>query len=401
VIRLIFQSKVFRKYFIVTVIFFICFFVLNNIFDLIWKNACAFPVTNLYDVYAPPGNYDDMTKINLVLSSVNTLCIEGNKKFRFWKSEGTFSYIDSTKFVFPDETPDRINKIYLQFENNSLPDSIYLVVSKSDQKEMFWKQIFLSSVMVSEINQFSTDSNKFRIKTDNLINQKILSDNDTLIKAVLEYFNTKIDTTLIAECGTNSILLKKICDTAGLPCRIIGLQGGDVFISGFNFELGYPLHALCEVYSSRFKKWYVIDPTYGLRFREGNEPDYLNAVEISNKYFFMREGELQQDSVLFTKRSLLGRDYFKYYENIYYEREVLNSFLFTKLLSFFYKRFNYNVVQYSNNLLPLKNGLNYVAAKSLMFLFLFFMYINIVVLLLVKRLYVIKKDKILSSIKAK
>jgi len=387
------KSILFKKYILVSISFIAILLIANKIFDGIWGTMSAFPVINLYDVYSPPPEYDNITRINLKLSEAGILAIEGNKQFKLKESTEPYNFYDSVKLAFPKEGMEQVNKIYLQFEDSPSIDSIFLVVSKSETKEMFWKQIFLSSVTVNSINKFSENPGSFRVNPDKLVSYSLLTDNDTLINQVITYFNAGKDTLKIAECGTNSMLLIDICKIYKLPCRIVGLQGGDVYDPGFNNQVGYPLHALCEVYSSRYKKWYVLDPTYGFRFNERNEPDYLNAVEISNKYFFMREHELYQDSVFFTKRSTLGRDYFKYFENIYYTITSKPNYVLFRLIKYFYGKFNQTVIQYSNNMLPLKNGLNYLALKSLIYFLLFVVYLNIVLYLLVRRLYILKKDR--------
>lgn len=392
------RSVIFKRFVVLSLIFIAIILITNKVFDFIWGTMSAFPVINLYDVYTPPPEYDNITRINLKLTEPDILAIEGNKHFKIKNSNKPYNNYDSVKLAFPKEGVEMVNKIYLKFEDSPRLDSISLVVSKSDTKEMFWKQVFLSSVTVNKINKLSEDADLFRVNPDKLVSHELLDNNDTLINQVITNFNAGKDTLKIAECGTNSMILRDICRKFDLPCRIVGLQGGDVYDPGFNNEVGYPLHALCEVYSSRFKKWYVMDPTYGFRFKERNELDYLNAVEISNKYFFMREHELYQDSVFFTKRTTLGRDYFKYYENVYYTTLSKPNYVLFRLINYFYGKFNQTVIQYSNNMLPLKNGLNYLALKSLIYLLMFIVYANIVLYLLVRRLYILKKDRQLKNI---
>jgi hypothetical protein len=358
----------------------------------------AFPVNNLYDVYSPPPEYDNLTRVNLKLTNTDILAIEGNKPFRLKDSNKPYSFYDSVKLAFPVTGIEQINKIFLKFEDSPGTDSLYIVISKSETKEMFWKQIFLSSVNVSHINKFSEDTISFRVNPEKLVSNDLLNNNDTLINQVISYFNAAKDTLKLAECGTNSTILRDISIRFKLPCRIVGLQGGDSYEPGFNTQVGYPLHALCEIYSSRFKKWYVLDPTYGFRFKERNEPDFLNAVEISNKYFFMRENELYQDSVFFTKRTAVERDYFKYFENVYYTKSSKPNYVVFRLVKYFFAKFNQSIVQYSNNMQPLKNGLMYLASKSLIYFLVFLVYINIVLYLLVKRLYTLKKERQISKL---
>ena len=151
------------------------------------------------------------------------------------------------------------------------------------------------------------------------------------------------------------------------------------------------MHVICEVYSSRNRKWYVIDPTYGFRYKEKNSDEFLNAVEISNKYFFTSEKDILQDSVLFTKRSLLGRDYFKYYENVFFKSNVYLNYPFFKFLQIFFGKFSYKVLHYSNNLQPDKNSYYYLSFKSFIYIIISLIYINLILFLLIRRLFSVKK----------
>ena len=294
-------------------------------------------------------------------------------------------------FNYPDKTFDITNKIYLNFENNNSIDSISFVVSKSDQKELFWKQIFLSSVFVANLNEFSSDTAGFRIKPEKLVDPFLLANNDTLIRSALNYFNSQKDNLNLPECGTTCVIFQSFCKQYNLPCRILSLQGGDAYYTGLHFDLGYPMHVICEVYSSRNKKWYVIDPTYGFRYKEKNSDEFLNAVEISNKYFFTSEKDIVQDSVLFTKRSLLGRDYFKYYENVFFKSNVYLNYPFFKFLQVFFGKFSYKVLHYSNNLQPDKNSYYYLSFKSFIYIIISLIYINLILFVLIRRLFSVKK----------
>ncbi len=174
---------------------------------------------------------------------------------------------------------------------------------------------------------------------------------------------------------------------------MINLQGGDVDQVGYNEYIGYPLHVVCEVYSSKHQKWYVIDPTFGFRFRHRTFHDFLNAVEISNKHTFRREDEIGQDSILLTKRTLVGKDYFKYYENVIFTKPEWKNKYLRKLGSVFYSNFNYYLYLFSNNFPPVKNGFYYVGIKTFMYFFMLILYINAVLFLLLRRLFLVKKPK--------
>ena len=58
-----------------------------------------------------------------------------------------YEYYDTIMFNYPDKTFDITNKIYLNFENNNSIDSISFVISKSDQKELFWFHRLRKSVI--------------------------------------------------------------------------------------------------------------------------------------------------------------------------------------------------------------------------------------------------------------
>lgn len=390
-LRFILQSYSFKRILILSVIFVVVFLISNKIFDIIWRSRCSIPIINLNDVYKAPAGYDNFTRINLKLVSKDRVAVEGNKKFRI-NDNKSFDYYDTISIKYPETTFEQTNKIFMKFEESGGPDSIYLVVSKSNDENLFWKQIFYSSVIVSGLNNFSKEPSDFRIDNSKLVNQPILDDNDSLISGVYKYFNDNAETLGLAECGTNSIIFRGICEKFGVPCRVIGLQGGDADQEGYFNYIGYPLHALCEVYSSKHKKWFIVDPSYGFRYRQNNASDFLNAVEISNMYLFMRENEIIQDSVLFTKRTLVGRDYFKFYENIFYKVPLDNSF-FRKFLKTYYNQFNYNIYQFSNQYPFIKNGYNYLATKSFMYFIILILYINSAMIVLTRRLFSVKKPK--------
>jgi hypothetical protein len=267
------------------------------------------------------------------------------------------------------------------------------VASKSEAEGVFFKQVFLSSVIVKQLNSLSANPNSFRIDTTKLVSRELLENNDTLVNQVLNYFNKNMDTLKLAECGRNSYVLENICRMYNLPCRRLYMQGGDAEIVGFADQIGYPTHMICEVYSSRFQKWYVVDPTYGLRFREEGTKDYISAVEISNKFYFQREKELVQDSILATKRTTMGRDYFKYYENIYYDVAFKPNYLLDKFIRYFFASYKYWSIVYANNTPMVKNAKNYLILKSLMYLLLSIFLANYYLIILTSRLIQSKKPK--------
>ena len=362
---------------------------MNISFDLLWDDTCTLPLTNLDDVYKPPPGYDKAEKINIKLVESNKISIEGNKKFKFINSDKRYDFFDTVEIRFPDNEFEFTNKFYFIFENSPNTDSIFLVVSKSDRKDFYWKQIFFSSVYVMNLNSFSDNPDKFRLDPNKLVRNDILNDNDFLIQMVYKYLNSHLDSIGFAEWGTNCTNFKAVCDKFNLPCRLIYLQGGDANKAGFNNQLGYPLHVICEIYSSKYNKWYVVDPTYGFAFTKDKGP--LNAIEISNKVFFKREKEISQDSILLTKRTLVGKDYFKYYENLFFASNYNPNFALAKLNRMFYRKYNPKVYQYSNNLNTLKNGYYYVGIKSVIYLLIMIFSINFVVIILLKRLYSIKQ----------
>jgi hypothetical protein len=390
--KFIIKSYSFKWVVIITIIFIVLGIIASSLFDLAWASRSSIPVINLNDIYKPPLRYDNFTRVNLKIVAKDLLAIEGNKKFRVSEHQKNFDYYDTLKITYPSSSFDNLNKIYLQFENSPTIDSINLVTAKSPEPTIFYKQIFYSSVIVQHINEFSDDPELFRIKPEDLVSSELLSDNDTLITQVLKYFNDHKDSLGLAECGRNSEILRDICFKFSVPCRVIGLQGGDADQTGYYNAIGYPLHVVCEIYSSKYNKWYVIDPTYGFRYKQQNSTDFLNAVEISNMYAFMREGEIYQDSILSTKRSTVGRDYFKYFENVVYKIGKGNKFL-QKFLKVFFEKFNYNIYHYSNIYAPTKNGSYYIGIKSFTYFILLLLYINSIMFVVTRRLLSVKKPK--------
>lgn len=361
--------------------------------DLSWGSKSAIPLTNLNDKYFIPEKYDNISRIRLNLLSKQEILIEGNKRFKLLNKNRTdFTFFDTAIIKNPAEQFDFTNRIYLQFEDSDIVDSLLIVISKSETENIYWNQIFLSSVIVSDLNETGEAVESFRIKHEKLVDKHLLINNDELINNVLNYFNGSKDSLRLAECGRNSIVFKSICDKFNLPCRTVGLMGGDAYQPGYNNQVGYPIHALCEIYSSHFKKWYVIDPTYGLRFKKKEQDDFLNAIELSSKYFFNRDNDIVQDSILFTKRTLLGRDYFKYYENVFFDTDIKLNYFLEKILKYFYTKFDYRYYQYTSNMLPVKNGTYYVFLKTLLYSIVFWLYVNSILLVLIKRLYDLRKQ---------
>ncbi len=321
------------------------------------------------------------------------VAIEGNKKFRLKDENKNFDFFDTVKVFYPNEEFDKVNKIFLQFEDSQFLDSIYFVNSHSEVPSIFYKQIFYSSVIIHKLNDFSENPVKFRIDQSKLVSKELLETNDSLIIEVLNYFNLNIDKLGLAECGRNSMVFKKICDDYSVPCRLVNLQGGDVDQVGFDEYIGYPLHVVCEIYSSKNQKWYVIDPSFGSRFKRRSYDDYLSAVEISNKHSFRRDSEIEQDSILLTKKSIVDKDYFKFYENVIFTDHSWKNKYLRKVVSLFYSRFNYFLYLYSNNLPIVKNGFYYVIIKTFIYIFMITLYVNVILILLLKRLFLVKKPK--------
>jgi hypothetical protein len=390
--KFIIESYSFKKILILTAVFIGLTYLCSRLFDQAWGSRSSIPIINIEDVYKAPVWYDNYSRVNFELINRDRLCIEGNKKFKLKDSPKDYGFYDTLFIKYPDATFDHTTNIYLKFEDNPGLDSIVLVVSKSEDPEIFYKQIFYSSVIVNNLNELSKNPELFRIKKLDLVPDNLLVDNDTLIAQAFKYFNDNKDNLGLAECGTNSEIFRNICFKFNLPCRVIGLQGGDADQPGYYNFIGYPMHVVCEIYSSKHKKWYVVDPSFGFRFNHKNSSDYLNSVEISNMYVFGREKQINQDSVLFTKRTVVGRDYFKFYENIYYKLGMEYSIL-RKFLKVFYSEFNYHTYHYSNNYPPVKNGFNYIGAKTFMYFFLLILYINSIMFILIKRLVSIKKPK--------
>jgi hypothetical protein len=390
--KFIIESYSFKKILIITAVFIGTTYLCSRLFDIAWGSRSSIPIINLEDVYKAPLWYDNFSRVNFTMLSKEKLCIEGNKRFKLKDSPKNYDYYDTVFVKYPETDFEYSNNIFLQFEDNPGLDSIRFVVSKSDDPKIFYKQIFNSTVIVNDLNKLSEKPEEFRIKKENLVSDSLLNNNDALIEAAFKYFNDNKDTLGLAECGTNSEIFRNICFKFNLPCRVIGLQGGDADQAGYYNFIGYPLHVVCEIYSSKHKKWYVVDPSFGFRFRQNNIPDYFNAVELSRKYIFNREKEVIADSILYTKRNVVGRDYYKFYENVYYKLGMEYSTL-RKLLKAFYPEFNYHTYHYSNNYPPVKNGFYYIGVKTFMYFFLLILYINSIMFLFIKRLVSVKKPK--------
>ena len=392
--KFVLSSYSFRVLSIITVLFIAVIFATSKIFDILWESDTSIPITNINDVYNPPQQYDNIEKINLKLLTQNKIEIEGNAKFRILGNNKTnFEFYDTVNVNYPNTDFELLNKIYLEFEKSHSIDSIFLVISKSYEQSLFYKQIFFSTITINNLNTFSSDAAEFRINYDLLVPENILLDNDTLINSVFKYFNDNKDTLGLAECGTNCIIFKKICEKFSLPCRLLWLQGGDINQTGYYNFIGYPQHVICEIYSSKSKKWYVVDPSYGFRFADKSNFSYLNAVEICNKHTFKSTDSIFQDSVLATRKTVVGKDYFKYYENIIFGNLIIENKLLKRAIRLLYSKFNYTSYSFSNNFPPIQNGLFYFGLKTFMYFFLIILYINSVMFVLIRRLFIVKKPR--------
>lgn len=393
-LNFIIESYVFKRIILITILFFLILYASSLIFDYFWQKGAAIPMLDLGSVYKPPKQYDNLKRLNIKFTGNNKIAIEGNKKFRIDGKEKEFDYYDTTQIIFPDVSQDITNKIYLQFQDSRARDSIDLVVTKFTTTGLYWNQIFYCSVNINKLNEFSSNTEEFRINEDLLVDRLLLENNDTLINRVLNYMEEHKDKLYSPDCGTFCRTFEEISLKFELPCRSLILQGGNAELEGFDFNVGYPLHVVCEIYSSKHKKWYVIDPSYGLRFRNSGSDDYLNAVEINSMVFFQREKLIAQDSILTTMRTLVGRDYLKFYENIYYSSGVTLNLFVKKFAQVMYSKFIYNRYHYTNILIPVKNGYYYVIFKSIVYLFITVLYFNAVLLIITHRLFTVKKPRV-------
>lgn len=390
IFKFLIKSYVFKRIILISFIFLVLiFYGVNKLFDSIWTNQASIPLLDLEYVYKPPRNYDNFKKLNVKIINKTKFGIESNKVFKIAGHQKNYDYYDTTDIQFPGETSDITNKIFIEYPDTK--DSIFLVIAKAIEKDIFWNQIFLSTVIIEKLNEFSDNPAEFRVNENTLVEQPLLDNNDTLIYKVLNYFEMYKEKLQLGDCGANSAVFRDICTKFNLPCRPVGLQGGDAVKEGYNNYVGYPAHAMCEIYSSKYKKWYVIDPTYGLRFRNAGTEDYLNAIEISNMLFFHREKFIIQDSVLSTKRTMLGRDYFKYYENIYFLKNEKVKEPLSTVLRVFFSKFGYNSYHYTNHLIPLNNGFYYFGTKFFVYILLIILYFNVVLTLMTRRLFSAKK----------
>jgi len=384
--------KLGRIILIVTIILVIVMWVSSKVFDSMWASKCYKPLMDLEEVYRPPAEYDNIARVKLKMVDEHILGIMGNRKFTLVPNGNgmlgpeSADYYHTTSVSYPNEVSGSLmNKIYLRFEGYNGPDSIHLVTTKSYRGGLKWNQIFFSSVAVAEINDFSPESSSWDANTDNLVDKKLLEDNDTLINLSIGYFNAGEDTMKMYDCGATARIFKSVCEKFALPCRIITLQNGKSGSTGLGDEVGYPVHAVCEVYSSRLKKWYVIDPSFGLRFRNSTDGKFLNAVEISNRTFFEDERSIVRDSILFTVRRPVEFAYFPYYNNVLYNFKEDQDKWMEKVLKYLFKNSDLNVIHYSNQLKASKDAIYYMSWKSIMYIVFGFIYISTLIFLITKR----------------
>ena len=401
-IRFVLHSYIFRIAAITTILYLALILLSNKVIDNLWQGASCIPLLDIDDVYSPPEQYDNISRVNIKLVDGTKIGIEGNKKFKLLNSGKDFSYFDTVGINLPESTESSLNKLYFIFDPPEAGrnfDSIYLVVSKSEQDNIFWRQIFYSSVVVSGINRFSKDPDAFRINPAKLVNDTLLNNNDTLIGQALDYLNTTEPNMHLNNCAANTFLLKSICDRLNLPCRAVGLQGGNSNEAGLKDRIGYPLHEICEVYSSKLRKWYVVDPTYGMRMHLPNSQIFMSAVEINKHIQFIGEREIIQDSALYTKRTTKGRDYFRYYDNIFFQTGYKHKIFFNKILKYFFNRYNYDFFQYSNNLVFTNNSYFYLGIKLAVYSFVTLLFINSLLFISFRRLFESKKPSTLKPLR--
>ncbi len=387
----ILQSKLFKKTVFTSGAFIVILIISNLVFDRSWKHKYMMPLTNLEEAYAVPLQYDNIPRVNLKILSSGFLGIEGNRTFTTLGSNEAYTYFDSVEIKRPDTAFSYYNKIYLKFKNSNNIDSIYYVVSHSLDSNIFWNQIFYSSVKVQHLNELSCNPESFRLDSTKLVNRDLLASNATLISQAINYFNTNEKSLGLAECETDSKIFKTVCTKYSVPCKIIFLQGGNSRESGFgNKVIGYPQHVVCEIYSSRFKKWFVVDPFYGTVFF-GKDSVPLNAAEISNVIFFEKDS-IFQDSVLTTFRDILDKDYFNYYMNVFYVTGRIPNIIVRQFVKFFYNRYDYLKLHYSGEIPDNMNAISYIEKKTIMYLIIIIIYTLVVIAIIANRLYVIRKQ---------
>jgi hypothetical protein len=384
------KSYVFKSVILVTLLFGTILWISNIVFDYIWRYDCMNPLNDLTLVYKIPAEYDAAPKINLKLLNKEYLCIEGNQKFKLISQNKDFNYYDTVKAEKPTDNFSYTNNVYLNFQNSDAIDSIFFVVSKSLENKIYWNQIFFSSITINSLNEFSTETNQFRTDFSKIVSKDLLADNDTLINMAINYFNSNEKNLGLAECGTNSKILRSICEKYNIPSRIITLQGGNAEEAGYEDRIGYPLHVVCELYSSKYKKWFVLDPTFGSEFKHDEVP--LNAVEISNKVFFKKVSDISRDSVLTTGRMPLEKDYFKYYENIYFDSDYSPGLIERQLLKLFYHNYKWTNLFYSIKMAESKTASAYGGLKSLMYLLISIIYLITIFIILAVRLLKTKRS---------
>ena len=374
-----------RNFFIATVIYGLLVQITNYVVDDAAGITKFLPPINLENIDKPPFGYDNIPRIRVKMTDTQRLRFEANKRFIFLVGNKNYTYSDSISVALPDSGV-KLNRIYFKFEGSNSTDSMHLIVTKSEGG--YYRQISYCSVEIYDVNNIlPVDSMLFRINPNNLVGKDLLENNDPLINKAFLDFNLEYRVKPAGDCGTLSKNFKNICAAGYVPCRLVGVHGGDHFEPGFGNTVGFPIHLMCEIYSSKQKKWYVVDPLYGVRFRNPFSSEFMSAVEITNLYESKSQGGILLDSILASKVSPLPEDYYQFYDNIYYPTNYVANKIFKKIMDVFFGKYNYNFYHYAHSTTSF-GGRSYLILKLAIYFILTIIYINFAYIFVVRKIFV-------------
>ena len=173
-IKFVLKSYSFRRILVITAAFVVLLLLFSKVFDLLWKSNTTLPIITLGTIYSAPKEYDNISRINLKLISGNKVVIEGNKRLRLKEHTGNFEYYDTLQIEYPENTFEKTNRFFFQFEDSPYLDSVYLVTAKSEDKKIFYKQISYSLTIIEVLNYTSTNPTDISIDPTNHVITDIL-----------------------------------------------------------------------------------------------------------------------------------------------------------------------------------------------------------------------------------
>src|SRR2546422_10743818 len=116
-IRFVLHSYIFRIVAITAILYLALIFLSNKVIDDLWQGASCIPLLNINNVYEPPEQYDNISRVNIKLIDGTKIGIEGNKKFKLLNGVKDFRYFDTLGIILPENTESTLNKIFLTFES--------------------------------------------------------------------------------------------------------------------------------------------------------------------------------------------------------------------------------------------------------------------------------------------